>query len=68
MAPSPNELLGLGKKLDLTDAATAKFYIVSFQRDNVILVIGVNLPFDGMYILDGGKIQVLAPYEGTQTL
>src|SRR5580692_9600873 len=42
VAAAGDELLGLGKKLDLANAAAAEFYIVPLHRDLAMAAIGVD--------------------------
>ncbi len=64
MPAAQDQLLGLGKEFDLADAAAAQLDIVARHRDFAMADMGMNLPFDGMDILDRGEIQIAPPDEG----
>ena len=63
VATAGNELLGLGKKLDLADAATAELDVVTFDRDLAMAAIGVDLPLHFVDVGDGGEIEIFPPDE-----
>ena len=67
-----DELLRLGKKFDLADAAPSQLYIVARQAarrtNRAAAATGVDLALDRMHVLNGGEIQVSAPDEGPQPL
>src|SRR5690242_11618960 len=46
MPAAGDELLGLGKELDLANAAAAKLDVVTFDRDVLVPPIGVNLALE----------------------
>ena len=63
MPAASNQLLGLGEKLDLADAAAADLDVVALDRDLALAAIGLHLP---LHVVDVGKrceIQMLAPDE-----
>ncbi len=68
IAPAPDQLLGLGEELDLADAAAAKLDIMAGHGDVPVAFHRMDLPLDGMDVLDGGEIQMLAPDERPQAL
>src|SRR5262249_14422958 len=68
VAPAPDQLLGLGEELDLADAAAAELDVVAADGDVVMTPDGVYLPLDRMNVLDGGKVQMLAPDERTHPM
>ena len=68
VAAAPDQLLGLGEKLDFADAAAAELDVVSGHRDIAAAPVGLDLALDGMDVLDGGEIQVLAPHIRSQLL
>src|SRR5664280_2405802 len=61
-----DQLLGLREKLDLANAATAELDVVALDRDLSMPAIGVDLPLHGVYVGDGGEIEIFAPHEGRQ--
>src|SRR3974390_358017 len=61
IAATCDQLLGLGKELDLTDAAAAELYVVSLTRNLAMSAIGVDLPLHRMNIFDRGKIEIFTP-------
>ena len=66
MPPAGDELLGLREKLDLPDAATAKFDIVAFDRDFTMAAISMDLLLHRMHIGNGGVVEIFAPDERRQ--
>src|SRR3546814_16263817 len=68
VAAAPDELLGLREELDLADAAAPQLDVVSVDGDHRAALVGVDLPLDGMAVLDEPEVQVLAPDEGTQAV
>ncbi len=62
-APAQNQLLGLRKELDLANAAPAQFDIVACHRDLAMAAMGMDLPLDGVNILDRREIQIAPPDE-----
>ena len=65
-ASAPDQLLRLREEFDLADAAAADLDVVSGDRDARAAAMGVDLTLDRMDVLDGGKIQMLAPQERPQ--
>ena len=63
MAAAGDQLLGLGKKLDLADAATADLDVVALDRDLALAAIGLHLPFHVVDVGERGKVEMLAPDE-----
>ena len=63
MAPAQDQLLGLGEEFDLADAAAAQLDIVAGDRDLAMPDMGVDLPLDGLDVLDGREIQIAPPDE-----
>ena len=68
VAPTPNELLSLRVQLDLANAAAAELDVVAGDLDGAEAGLGVDLPFDRLDVLNGRKIEILAPDEGPQPL
>ena len=68
VAAAPDELLGLGEKLDLADAATPQLDVVAVNRDGVAAVVGVDLTLDRVDVANRREIEVLAPDERHQRL
>ena len=66
LASAPDQLLGLGEELDLADAAAAQLDIVTGDGDLAMALDRLDLALDGMDVLDGGEIEILAPDEGAQ--
>ena len=66
VASAPNQLLGLGEELDLANAAGAELDVVAVDGNLAAAFVGMDLALDGMDILDGGKVEMLAPHEGPQ--
>jgi len=64
LAPAQDQLLGLREKLDLADAAAPELDIVAGDRDIAMTDMGVDLPLDGMDVLDSGEIEIAPPDEG----
>ncbi len=64
IASGCNQLLGLDKELDLTNATSPQFHIMPFQGDHIMAPKGMDLPFHGMDIGDSRIIQIFAPDEG----
>ena len=63
LASAGDQLLGLGEKFDLADAATAELQVLSGNRDRADVLVRVDLPLHGMDVGDRCKIQILAPNE-----
>ncbi len=63
MAAAQDQLLGLGEEFDLANAAAPQLDIVARHRDLAMADMGMNLPLDGLDILDGGEIQMPPPDE-----
>ena len=63
MAAAGNQLLGLGEKLDLADAAATDLDVVALDRNLALAAIGLHLPLHVMDVGERGKIQMLAPDE-----
>ncbi len=63
VAAAGDELLGLGKKLDLADAAAAELDVMTLDRDLTVAAIGVDLLLHGVHVGDGGVVEVFAPNE-----
>src|ERR1700733_5204145 len=61
MTAAGDELLGLRKKLDLADAATAELYVMAFDCDLAMAAIGMNLLLHRVDIGDGRVIEIFAP-------
>src|SRR5262245_24118952 len=61
-----NELLGLGKELDIADAAAAELDIVALNRDGPVALEGMDPPLHGMDIGDRGEVEIFAPDEGCE--
>ena len=64
MPAAGDQLLGLGKKFDLADAAAADLDIVALDRDLALAAKRLHLP---LHVMDVGKrreIQMLAPDKG----
>src|SRR3546814_9037507 len=66
VAAAPDELLGLREELDLADAVAPQLDVVAVDGDHRAALVGVDLPLDGMDVLDGPEVQMLAPDEGPQ--
>ena len=58
-----DELLGLGKKLDLADAAAAELDVMTLHCDLAVAAIGVDLLLHRVHVGDGGVVEVFAPNE-----
>ncbi len=63
---APDQLLGLGKKFDLADAAAAGLDVVARDPDARAAAMRVDLALDRMNVLDRRKIEVFAPDKGLQ--
>ena len=61
MPATGDELLGLGEKFDLADAAAAELDIVAFDRDLAMAAIGVNLPLHFVNVGNGRVVEIFAP-------
>ena len=66
VAAAGDELLGLGEKLDLADAAAAELDVVALDRDLAVAAIGVDLLLHGVHVGDGGVVEIFAPDERGQ--
>ena len=62
--PPRDQLLGLNEEFDFANPAASQFHIVAAHGDFAMSLVGMDLPLDGMDILDGSKVEILAPYEG----
>ena len=58
---APDQLLGLGEKFDLADAAATGFDIVAGDRDSAATLMRIDLALDRMDVLDRRKIEVFPP-------
>src|ERR1700730_11234529 len=63
MPAAGDQLLGLGKELDLADAAAADLDVVPLDRDFALAAIGLHLPLHVMNIGERGEVEMLAPDE-----
>ncbi len=63
IAPAEDELLRLREEFDLADAAAPELDVVARDRDRAVAAMGVNLPLDGMDVLDRGVIEIAPPDE-----
>src|SRR5712691_7483006 len=63
MPAARDQLLGLGEKLDLADAAAADLDVVAFDRNLALPAIDLHLPLHVVNVGQRGKIQMLAPDE-----
>jgi len=63
-----DQLLGLGKEFDFSDAAATEFQIVPQGGDPAATSIGVDLALDGVDILYRGEIQIATPYEWAELI
>ena len=61
MPAAGDQLLGLGEKLDLADAAAPDLDVVALDRDLALAAIGLHLPLHVVHVGKRGKIQMLAP-------
>ena len=59
--PAPDQLLGLREKLDFANAAPPQLDVVASDRYATAAAMRVDLPLDGMDILDRREIEVFAP-------
>src|SRR3546814_14546459 len=59
-----SDLLGLGEKRDLADAAAPELYVMAVDGDHRAALVRVDLPLDGVHVLDGPEVEVLAPDAG----
>jgi hypothetical protein len=66
LAAAPDELLGLDEEFDLADATTAKLDVVAANADRGAALVGIDLAFDRMNVLDRGEVEALAPQEWAQ--
>ena len=65
IAPSGDELAGLGEKLDLADAALAEFHVMPLDRQPPIQpAVFADAQAHVMGVLNGREIQMLAPDKG----
>src|SRR5258708_4240246 len=64
MPAAGDQLLGLGKELDLADAAAADLDVMSLDGDFALAAIGLHLPLHVVNIGERGKVEMLAPNEG----
>ncbi len=64
--PAEDELLGLGEKFDLADAAAAELDVVAGHGDRAVAAQRVDLALDRVNVLDRVEIEVAAPDERTQ--
>ncbi len=64
MPATGNQLLGLGKKFDLADAAAADFDIVALDRDLALAAKRLHLPLHVVDVAQRREIQMLAPDKG----
>ena len=65
-AAAPDQLLRLGEKLDLADAAAPDLDIVTVNGDSTAAAIGLNLALDRMDVGDRREVEVLAPNIGRE--
>ncbi len=63
MPPAGDQLLRLGEKLDLANAAPADLDVVTFDRDLALAAIGLHLPLHVVDVGERREIQMLAPDE-----
>src|SRR6185436_18638609 len=68
MTSAQNQLLGLGKEFNLANAAPAQLDIMPLNPDLAMTDMGMDLPLDGLDVLDGGEIQVAAPNERRESI
>ena len=68
IAPTPDQLLRLGIKLDFTNTAATELYVMAGDRNLRTAVMGINLPFNRLNILNGGKIQRSPPDERSKDI
>ncbi len=66
MPAARDQLLRLGKELDLADPAAPDLDIVAFDRDLALPAIGLHLPLHVMDIGERGEVEMLAPDEGRE--
>ncbi len=62
------QLLGLGEEFDFADAAAPDLQIVPGNGDFFMPVMGIDLAFDRMDVLDGGKVEIFPPDEGSEII
>ena len=68
MAPAQDQLLGLGEEFDLANTAAPQLDIVPGHLDVAMTGVSVDLPLDGMDVLDGGEVQIAPPDKGRDGL
>ena len=69
VAPACDQLTGLGEKLDLADAALTQFHIMAFNDQSAVqAAMLADAQAHVMGVLDGNKIQMLAPNKGGQAV
>src|SRR5690242_1123300 len=64
--PAPDQLLGLGEKLDLPNASAARLDVVPFHRDPSTAAMRIDLALYRMDVLDGREVEVFTPDKGLQ--
>src|SRR5690606_14472613 len=68
LAATGDELLRLGKELDLANAAATDLDVVTGNADLAETLEGMDLALHRVDVGDGGKIEVLAPHEWRELL
>src|SRR5215469_297158 len=63
IAAAQNKLLRLYEELDLADAAAAELDVVSGRGDRAVFTVSMDLPLDGVDVLDGCVVEIAAPDE-----
>ncbi len=67
VAAAEDQLLRLGKELDLADAAASELHIVSQHLDRAAAAMGVDLALDRVDVVDRREVEMLAPDVGPKS-
>src|ERR1700730_25347 len=66
MTAAGDELLGLGKELDVADATPSELDVVPFHGDGAVTLEGVHPPLHGVDVGDRREVEIFAPDEGSK--
>src|SRR5580692_11630997 len=58
VSPAGDQLLRLYEEFDFANAPAAQFYVVTGNRDLAMAFMRMDLPLDGMDVLNGGVIEI----------
>ena len=66
VAPTGDELLGLGEELDIANAAAPEFDVMARHRDGVMPFERMYAPFHGVNVGDRRVVEIFPPNEGRE--